>query len=130
MLRGTWVLHAKPAEAEAARARRQESRVVRVIKKQLVKRALDMLREVAERPDAEGKPSDYNTLWESFGKFIKLGAIEDSANKCARWACFRGGHVGLCWSPCRRLLSAVLRSQGSRALRSCVQPFVPAGCCS
>ncbi|KAK9839204.1 hypothetical protein WJX81_001136 [Elliptochloris bilobata] len=59
----------------------QESRVVRVIKKQLVKRALDMLKEVADRPAAEGKPADYSTLWESFGKYIKLGAIEDNANK-------------------------------------------------
>jgi len=58
--------------------------VVRVIKKQLVKRALDMLKEVAERPAlADSKMSDYNTLWESFGKYIKLGALEDSANKCA-----------------------------------------------
>ncbi len=58
--------------------------MVRVIKKQLVKRALDMLKEVAERPAlADSKMSDYNTLWESFGKYIKLGALEDSANKCA-----------------------------------------------
>ena len=58
--------------------------MVRVIKKQLVKRALDMLKEVAERPALEdSKMSDYNTLWESFGKYIKLGALEDSANKCA-----------------------------------------------
>ncbi len=67
----------------AAGARAQESRVVRVIKKQLVKRALEMLKEVTDRPVAEGKPSDFNTLWESFGKYIKLGAIEDTANKRA-----------------------------------------------
>ncbi len=58
----------------------QESRVVRVIRKQLVKRTLDLLKEVAARPEKEGR-SDYDTFWESFGKFIKLGAIEDQANK-------------------------------------------------
>lgn len=58
----------------------QESRVVRVIKKQLVKRSLDLLKEVAERPEKDGK-KDYETFWDAFGKFIKLGAIEDQANK-------------------------------------------------
>lgn len=58
----------------------QESRVVRVIRKQLVKRTLDLLKEVAARPEKEGR-SDYDTFWESFGKFIKLGAIEDPSNK-------------------------------------------------
>lgn len=74
--------------------------MVRVIKKQLVKRALDMLKEVAERPSVEGKPSDYNTLWESFGKYIKLGAIEDNANKCARRTRCSEGCAGLCCSLC------------------------------
>ena len=58
----------------------QESRVVRVIKKQLVKRSLDLLKEVASRPAKDGK-SDYETFWDAFGKFIKLGAIEDQTNK-------------------------------------------------
>ncbi|CAL8468307.1 g7847 [Coccomyxa elongata] len=58
----------------------QESRVVRVIKKQLVKRTLEMLKDIAARPEKDGK-KDYDTLWDSFGKFIKLGAIEDQANK-------------------------------------------------
>lgn len=54
--------------------------MVRVIKKQLVKRTLDMLKDIAARPEKDGK-KDYDTLWDSFGKFIKLGAIEDQANK-------------------------------------------------
>ena len=58
----------------------QESRVVRVIKKQLVKRSLDLLKEVASRPAKDGK-NDYETFWDAFGKFIKLGAIEDQTNK-------------------------------------------------
>ncbi len=54
--------------------------MVRVIKKQLVKRTLETLKEIAGRPEKDGK-SDYETFWDSFGKFIKLGAIEDQANK-------------------------------------------------
>ena len=54
--------------------------MVRVIKKQLVKRSLELLKEVADRPEKDGK-KDYETFWDAFGKFIKLGAIEDQANK-------------------------------------------------
>ena len=60
----------------------QESRVVRVIKKQLVKRSLDMIKDIAARPEKDGK-NDYETFWDSFGKFIKLGAIEDQSSTCA-----------------------------------------------
>ena len=59
----------------------QESRVVRVIKRQLVKRSLDMLSEVAKRPSEDGKKSDYSTFWESFGRNLKLGCIEDQGNR-------------------------------------------------
>lgn len=54
---------------------------MRVIKRQLVKRSLDMLREVSERPAEGDKRSDYSTFWESFGRNLKLGCIEDSANR-------------------------------------------------
>ena len=56
--------------------------MVRVIKKQLVKRSLDMIKDIAARPEKDGK-NDYDTFWESFGKFIKLGAIEDQSSTCA-----------------------------------------------
>jgi hypothetical protein len=55
----------------------QESRVVRAIRKQLVKRTLDMLAELSNREDK----TDYGTFWEAFGKNLKLGIIEDAANK-------------------------------------------------
>lgn len=58
----------------------QESRVVRAIRKQLVRRTLEMLAEIAGRGDG-GK--DYDTFWEAFGRNIKLGLIEDSANRGA-----------------------------------------------
>ena len=54
--------------------------MVRVIKRQLVKRSLELLKEIAGRPEKDGK-RDYETFWDAFGKFIKLGAIEDQANK-------------------------------------------------
>ncbi len=65
--------------------------MVRVIKKQLVKRSLDMLADIAGRPEQDGK-KDYDTFWESFGKFIKLGAIEDQASGWATLpvACLAG----------------------------------------
>ena len=53
---------------------------MRVIKKQLVKRSLELLKEIAGRLEKDGK-RDYDTLWDAFGKFIKLGAIEDQANQ-------------------------------------------------
>lgn len=55
----------------------QESRIVRVIRKQLVRKTLDMLKEIAGRESSD----DYATFWESFGKNIKLGVIEDSDNR-------------------------------------------------
>jgi HSP90 family molecular chaperone len=60
--------------------------VVRMIKRQLMKRALDMLGEIAKRED----PADYAAFWEAFGRNIKLGVIEDQSNrdvlaKLLRW---------------------------------------------
>lgn len=55
----------------------QESRVVRAIRRQLVKRTLDMLSEVAARPERR----EYAEFWEGFGRYLKVGAIEDAANR-------------------------------------------------
>lgn len=55
----------------------QESRITRIMRKQLIKRSFDMIKEISKREDK----SDYNTFWESFGKNIKLGIIEDPDNK-------------------------------------------------
>jgi heat shock protein beta len=71
----------------------QESRVVRAIRKQLVKRSLDMIADIAQRAPTsqanadsdKGSSSpavdDYTTFWEAFGKNLKLGVIEDAANR-------------------------------------------------
>lgn len=46
----------------------QENRVVRVIKKQLVKRTLDTLKQLSEKEDQ----TDYNTFFDAFGRNLKL----------------------------------------------------------
>lgn len=63
----------------------QESRVVRAIKRQLVKRTLDALVSMAERSpkkdEKDDKVDDYSTFWEAFGRNLKLGVLEDDANR-------------------------------------------------
>ncbi|KAJ3677522.1 hypothetical protein LUZ60_003246 [Juncus effusus] len=54
----------------------QESRIVRIMRKRLVRKTFDMIQELAEKEDQE----DYKKFWENFGKLIKLGCIEDSGN--------------------------------------------------
>ncbi|GFH24511.1 HATPase_c domain-containing protein, partial [Haematococcus lacustris] len=55
----------------------QESRIVRVIRKQLVRRSLEMLDDLAKAEGGE----DYKTFWEAFGRNIKIGVIEDTENR-------------------------------------------------
>jgi heat shock protein beta len=56
----------------------QESRVVRVMRKRLIRKTLDMLKEISKREN-----DDYQTFWEAFGRNLKLGVIEDTANRDA-----------------------------------------------
>ncbi|PSC74731.1 heat shock 90C [Micractinium conductrix] len=55
----------------------QENRVVRLIRKQLVKRSIDMISEIAGRENKQ----DYEAFWEAFGHYVKLGCIEDGDNR-------------------------------------------------
>ncbi|KAG9158550.1 hypothetical protein Leryth_021605 [Lithospermum erythrorhizon] len=54
----------------------QESRIVRIMRKRLVRKAFDMIRGIS---DSENK-DDYDKFWENYGKHIKLGCIEDREN--------------------------------------------------
>lgn len=54
----------------------QKSRVLDVIKKTLTKKAIEMVKDLADN-----NPESFNTFWQHFGKNIKWGAIEDKKNE-------------------------------------------------
>ena len=77
----------------------QQHKVLKVMGKKLVRKALEMLRKLAQKSESDDDDEDeddeeegddedeeeskdpYIEFWEKFGKNIKLGIIEDSANR-------------------------------------------------
>ncbi|KAG5545766.1 hypothetical protein RHGRI_018052 [Rhododendron griersonianum] len=54
----------------------QESRIVRIMRKRLVRKAFDMILGISMSENKD----DYEKFWENFGKHLKLGCIEDREN--------------------------------------------------
>ncbi|GAB4859342.1 hypothetical protein Ancab_010805 [Ancistrocladus abbreviatus] len=54
----------------------QESRIVRIMRKRLVRKAFDMILGISMSENRD----DYEKFWEHFGKHLKLGCIEDREN--------------------------------------------------
>ena len=73
----------------------QQSKILKVMGKKLVRKALEMLRKLSEgdkdfsgyedgdgdEPSGKKRLSPYLNFWKHFGKSIKLGIIEDSSNR-------------------------------------------------
>eukprot|EP00934_Nitzschia_sp_Nitz4_P009201 Nitzschia sp. Nitz4//scaffold7_size249615//106032//108481//NITZ4_001170-RA/size249615-augustus-gene-0.8-mRNA-1//1//CDS//3329558421//9191//frame0 len=55
----------------------QKSKVLSIIRKRLVRKSLDMIRTLSEDADT----SKYDTFWKNFGKYIKVGVVEDERNR-------------------------------------------------
>eukprot|EP01059_Diplonema_ambulator_P002977 TRINITY_DN1261_c0_g1_i1.p1 TRINITY_DN1261_c0_g1~~TRINITY_DN1261_c0_g1_i1.p1 ORF type:complete len:765 (+),score=476.49 TRINITY_DN1261_c0_g1_i1:37-2331(+) len=76
----------------------QESRILKIIKKKLIRKALAMMKDLAEEDEVEEEEEDaaadgeekeekapkekkYGKFWEEFGRSIRLGLIEDGTNR-------------------------------------------------
>jgi heat shock protein beta len=60
----------------------QQHKILKVMGKKLVRKALEMLRKLSNAPTEEGEDlSPYIKFWNTFGKSVKMGVVEDGANR-------------------------------------------------
>jgi heat shock protein beta len=69
----TGVVDSDDLPLNVSRESLQQHKLLKVIKKKLVRKALDMLKKM--------DPEDYKKFWKEFGTSIKLGVIEDYSNR-------------------------------------------------
>lgn len=55
----------------------QKSKVLNIISKRLVRKSLDMIRDI----EKSSKDGEYTQFWNNFGKYLKVGVIEDDRAK-------------------------------------------------
>jgi molecular chaperone HtpG len=55
----------------------QKSKVLTIINKRLVRKSLDMIKDLATAED----DSEFKVFWNNFGKYLKVGIIEDDRNR-------------------------------------------------
>merc|ERR1711881_652348 len=112
----------------------QTSKVLRVIKKKLVTKALEMIRKIAEKKDDDKEDDDENegeedkakdpaeeaednenylNFWKEFQKAIKLGLYEDSSNrtKLAKLLRFQTSKTGDNWTSLEKYISRMAKGQ-------------------
>jgi len=117
----------------------QTSKVLRVIKKKLVTKGLEMIRKLADKKDGEkdgdeekeeekkedeeektANPAekaedneDYLKFWKEFAKAIKLGLYEDSSNrtKLAKLLRFQSSKTGDNWTSLEKYISRMKKNQ-------------------
>jgi molecular chaperone HtpG len=59
----------------------QKSKVLSIINKRLVRKSLDMMQDLAAEKDEDGGESKYIMFWNNFGKYLKVGVVEDEKNR-------------------------------------------------
>merc|ERR1719478_977920 len=98
----------------------QTSKVLRVIKKKLVTKALEMIRKMADEKKKPKGPAEeaednenYLKFWKEFNKAIKLGLYEDSSNrtKLAKLLRFQTSKSGDNWTSLEKYISRMKKGQ-------------------